>query len=181
MMRKTLSIPAMFFCLLILASGCKKSYILNDNQMVLFQYEYINYAWGYQHSGFYIDNDGNVLKYEKPEGWNFSDSENVLSSARLFENLNKCTVSEKIISSSELTKYSRHIENIASSKVTAPKNVGADMGSIRYYCYRYDKVTDTYKCYLIKMEGDYTCENLNYYSKKVVSWMEEIRRDITIK
>lgn len=149
--------------------------------MILFQYEYINYAWGYQHSGYYIDGEGNVLKYEKPEGWNFADSDNKLSSDRLFENLNKCTISEKTIPSSELSKYSRHIENIASSKVTAPKNVGADFGSIRYYCYRYDETTDTYRGYLIRMEGDYTCENLNFYSKKVASWMEDIRKEIKHK
>ncbi len=177
-MRKSLYITILFIGILLLASGCKKSYILNDEQMILFQYEYINYAWGYQHSGFYIDSEGNVLKYEKPEGWNFADQDNVLSSTSLFKNLDKCTVSEKTISSTELYRYSRHIENIASSKVTAPKNAGADQGSVRYYCYRYDEETDSYKGYLIKMEGDYTCENLNFYSKKVASWMKEISKQI---
>ena len=149
--------------------------------MILFQYEYINHAWGYQHSGFYIDSDGNILKYEKPEGWNFGDTQSVLSSSNLFENLGKCTISQKIIASSELSKYSRHIEGIASGKVTAPRNAGADFGSIRYICYRYDKETDTYRGYLIKMEGDNTCENLNFYSKKIALWMKEISNEIKIK
>jgi hypothetical protein len=149
--------------------------------MILFQYEYINYAWGYQHSGFYIDSYGNVLTFEKPDEWNFGDSDNVLSSVNLFENLNKCSVSQKVIPSPELSKYARHIENIASSKLSAPRNAGADMGSVRYVCYKYNEETDSYRGYLIKMEGDYTCENLNYYSKKVASWLEEISKEVNSK
>jgi len=159
-------------------TGCKKSYIMRDGQTVLFQYEYINHAWGYQHSGFFIDSDGNVLTYDKPEGWNFADSENTISSTQLNNNLDKCTINDNTISSGELSKYSRHIENIASSKVSSPKSVGADFGAIRYYCYKYDEMTGSYKGFLIRMEGDYTCENLNYYSKKVASWMAEIASEI---
>jgi len=176
MIRKFFHIIVTVFLILIVP-GCKKSYILNDNQIVLFQYEYLNYAWGYQHSGFYIDCDGNILEYDKPEGWNFADSDNTIESSLLLENLTKCSLSEKSVSSSELSKYSRHIENIASSKVTSPRNIGADIGSMKYYCYLYDDATDTYHGFLIKMAGDYTCENLNFYSKRVASWLDEIRKE----
>jgi len=36
-------------------TSCKKSYIVSDKQQILFQVDYINYAWGYQHNGFIID------------------------------------------------------------------------------------------------------------------------------
>jgi hypothetical protein len=29
------------------------------------------------------------------------------------------------------------------------------------------------------MEGDFTCENLNFYSKKVAAWMREINNSLT--
>ena len=32
----------------------------------------------------------------------------------------------------------------------------------------------TYKGYLIKMEGDFTCENLNFFTKKVITWLKNI-------
>ena len=49
-----------FFVLSIM--GCEKlndSYP-NENQLVLFQVEYINYAWGYSHHGILIDSSGKM-------------------------------------------------------------------------------------------------------------------------
>jgi len=37
------------------------------NQRIYFQYDYINFAWGYQHSGWLIDSSGNVHCYNKPD------------------------------------------------------------------------------------------------------------------
>jgi hypothetical protein len=90
------------------------------------------------------------------------------------DNLNKCVPNSKKIPVEELQKYAQYIKNIASSKVTAIKNVGADAGSIEYICYQYSENTGVYIGSLIKMEGDFTCENLNFYSKKVVAWMRGI-------
>ncbi len=121
------------------------------------------------------------LLYDNPEEWNFPDNGSVISQDKLFENLSKCTISERIIPREELQKFSKHIQNIASSKVSAPKNAGADMGSITYICYQFDEGSRTYKGFLIKMEGDITCENLNFFSKKVASWMKEINDNISIE
>ena len=79
----------------------------------------------------------------------------------------------------EILKYSAYINNIASSKVTALKNVGADAGSYEYICYQYSENNAIYKGSLIKMEGDFTCENLNFFSKKVVSWMQDISNSLS--
>ena len=156
-------------------SGCKKNYFVSDKQVILFQYEYINYAWGYTHSGYFIDNEGNVLIYNNPEEWNFPENNFIISEERLFKNLEKCSISEKTITREELARFSKLIENIASSKVSAMKrNQGADVGSRTFTCYEFDEGSLTYKRYLIKMEGDNTCENLNFFSKKIVSWMRDI-------
>jgi hypothetical protein len=179
MKRQVVKILLIFLVMSVL-SGCKKDYSISDKQVILFQYEYLNYSWDYQHSGYFIDNEGNVLLYDNPEEWNFPDSAFMISQVKLFENLNKCTVSEKRIPHEELAKYSKLIENIASSKVSALKNAGADFGSITYDCYKFDENSLIYKRYLIKMEGDNTCENLNFFSKKVVSWMRDISTYMSI-
>jgi|WetSurMetagenome_2_1015567.scaffolds.fasta_scaffold54956_3 hypothetical protein len=168
-----------FFILLTLTlTTCKKSYIINDRQFILFQFEYINSAWGYQHYGFFIDNEGNVLTYRNPDSWNFRDKNLSLTGAQVSENLSKCTKSKIKISQDELQKYSGYIKNISASKVTALKNVGADAGSSEYLCYQFSDDTDIYTSHLIKMEGDFTRENLNFYSKKVVAWMKEINNSL---
>jgi hypothetical protein len=180
-MRLTVIKISLIFLFASILAGCKKNYIVSDKQVILFQMEYINYAWDYQHRGYFIDNEGNILTYDNPQEWNFPDNGSVISQDKLFENLSKCTISERIIPREELEKFSKHIRNIASSKVSAPKNVGADMGSITYNCYQFDEGSLTYKSFLIKMEGDNTCENLNFFSKKVASWMKEINGNIFMK
>lgn len=162
-------------------TGCKKNIVINENQAVLFQVEYINYAWGYQHNGFIIDKKGNILTYNNPENWNFTDKELILSESQMNENIGKCLNSGKKVSDEELTKYSGYIKNIASSKITALKNVAADEGSKQYICYQYSDKSRTYKGCLIKMEGDFTCENLNFFSKKATTWLKNISTNLNKK
>jgi hypothetical protein len=165
-----------FFVLFI--TGCKKNFVISDKQAVLFQLEYVNYAWGYQHNGYIIDSDGNVLTFNNPENWNFPGNDLTLSEIQIAENVGKCIQTGRKIPPEELHKYTNYINNIASSKVTALKNVAADAGSTEYICYQYSQSTGTYKGNLIKMEGDFTCENLNFYSKKVAAWMRDINNSI---
>ena len=165
--------------LVLFITGCKKNYVISDKQAILFQLEYINYAWGYQHNGFIIDNEGNVLTYSNPEDWNFPDNDFSLSESQVADNIGNCIQSGKKIPKEELQKYTNYIKNIASSKVTAIKNVAADAGSLEFICYQFSESTGMYKGYLIKMEGDFTCENLNFYSKKVAAWMKDINNNLT--
>jgi hypothetical protein len=160
-------------------AGCKKNYVISDKQRILFQFEYINYAWGYHHNGFIIDNDGNILTYNNPEEWNFADKDMSLTESQVSENIRKCISTGDKISADDLKKYTGYIKNIASTKLSALKNAGADAGSLEYICYQYSESTGMYKGYLIKMEGDFTCENLNFYSKKVATWMKDINNNIS--
>jgi hypothetical protein len=160
--------------LTLIISGCKKNISINEKQSILFQVDYVNYAWGYQHNGIIIDNEGNVLSYKNPQSWNFTDNELNITEAQVRENMAICLNSVKKISSDELNKYAGYIKNISSSKVTAPKNVAADAGSLVYTCYQYSEKSGTYKGSIIKTEGDFTSENLNFYSKKVTAWLKSI-------
>lgn len=159
-------------------TACKKNSAISNRQAILFEFEYVNYAWNYQHYGFIIDSEGDVLVYNNPESWNFPDRELRINENQVAENLAMCTHSGIRIPKSELQKYSNHIKNIASSKVTALKNAADDSGSAEYICYQYSESSGIYKGTIIKMEGDFTCENLNFYSKKVSDWMKNIYSNI---
>lgn len=172
----------LFLLLLILySSGCKKNSLISEKQTIIFQYDYINYAWGYQHNGFIIDNEGKILTYNSPENWNFRDKDMILTEQQVSENISKCQLSGKKIPPEELQKFTAYIKNISSSEVTASKNVAADAGTAEYLCYQYSGTTNTYKGYLIRTEGDFTRENLNFYSKKLVIWMKDINFSLTKK
>ncbi|MBA4321197.1 MAG: hypothetical protein C0408_00120 [Odoribacter sp.] len=174
------SVKLLSFLLLAFSlNGCQKDYIVSDKQDILFMQEYINYAWGYQHSGFIIESNGNVLSFNNPDKWNFPDKDNKLTKEKIQENILSCTLTGKVIPGAELQKYVNHIDNISSSKISSMKNVGADMGSLVYYCYQFSENSSTYKATRIKMEGDFECENLNFFSKKVVVWMKSISTSIS--
>lgn len=162
-------------------TGCNKDQIISDKQQILFQYDYNNAAWGIQHNGFLIDNKGNLLVYNNPENWNQHDNFYVLTDNQFTENIQQCKLSMEKIPIEELHKYTNHIRNIALSKVSARRNVANDKGTSEFICYQYSESTKTYEGHLIKMDGDFTCENLNFYSKKVAAWMRDIENKIISK
>ncbi len=155
--------------------GCKKSYIVSEEQKIFFQYEYINFTDEIQHHGIIIDNEGNVLAYDKPEKWNFPGNDNILTGAEVEENLSFCLTTGRQIPLNELQKYVNFIDNISASKISAPRLKSSSMGSHFYYCFQYSEINDTYKAVIIKQEGDIECENLNFYSKKIVEWIKGIQ------
>jgi hypothetical protein len=165
-----------FFTLIITLpiSGCKKNTSINQKQAILFQVDYVNYAWGYQHNGFFIDNEGNILTYKNPQNWNYPDKDFVLRADQVTANVESCKKTGEKIPDEEFKKYAGYIKNISLSKVTAKKNVAADAGSLQYICYMFTESSGTYKGFIIKMEGDFTCENLNFYTKKVSTWLKNI-------
>ena len=146
--------------------------------MVLFQYSYTNWAWKPSNEGILIKGDGTVLIYNNPEKWNFPNSEKSLTSSQVEENLSYCTPTNISIPSAELHKYARYIDNLTSSKISAPINRGADMGSSSYFCFHFSKDSASYRTVTIKITGDWECENLNYFSKKTVDWIDNIRSNL---
>ena len=171
----------LFIFMILLTTGCKKNYATSEKQAIIFQLDYINYSRGYQHKGFFIDYEGNVLTYNNPEVWNFPDKDFNISKSQVAENIGNCIRSGLRIPDEELHKYTNYIKNIASTKVTAIKNVAADAGSLQFICYQLTESTGMYKGHIIKMEGDFTCENLNFFSKKTASWMREINNTLNQK
>jgi hypothetical protein len=169
-MKKNILLSVLFLTALILAEGCRKERVISNKQLVLFQYDYLRKSDSLQHSGFFIDNNGNILEYDNPREWNHG---NHLSEEQLIKNIQSCKQTGKKIPEEELHKYRNLIVNLASSKITAKRKVSSGEGTARFICLQYSESRNAYISHIIKMEGDTTCENLNFYSKKVASWMRE--------
>ncbi len=162
-------------------TGCNKKPAINNKQTLYFQFEYVNSARDHQHTGFLIENDGRVMTYRNPQGWNFPDKYYSLTESQVRDNMGNCLFSGITISQTELNKYVSYIKNISLSKVTAIKKVAADAGTTDYLCYMFIPDSNIYKGYIIKKEGNITCENLNFYSKKVSGWLKSINDSLTVK
>jgi len=126
-----------------------------------------------------VDVNGNILTYNLPEKWNFPQNDQTLTRKEVLENVASSRITGRKIPAEELQKYINYIDNIAASKVTLPKKASTDVGTFFFYCYQYSENSSTYKRTIIKTKGDIRCENLNFYSKKVVAWLNEIRKSIS--
>jgi hypothetical protein len=178
-MRPLIVLSILVFCIATFES-CRKVNVLSSEQKMLFQYSYVNYAWGSNNQGFIIDSEGNLLLYNQPEKWNFPDNNSSFTQAQVTENLSYCTATGRKVTGAELLKYTGYIKYLAASKITAKKNVAADMGTFNYYCFSYSEESSSYRQVTIKTAGDYECENLNFYTNKVVAWMNQMMQDLPV-
>jgi hypothetical protein len=162
-----------FVVLFALITGCeKRDYPLPDiNQLILFQSEYINFAWVYVHSGILIDSSGNVRGYKLPKIWHFPDTAGYISLSDMNENIGQLDTSSFKIKKDTLLKYFNKLKNVAMSQMTKPVQVMADAGVHRYSGFLYDSKTKKYNEVLIRQSGDVYIENKSQDAKEIYNWM----------
>ena len=169
------------------ASSCNKDEMLVPpaSQKILFECYYINWAWGYSHSGFFIDHEGKVMVYSQsgithPDNvdWNFTDNQGNISEQALMENVQITTASNTVIDQETLKKYADKIYLVKENNYTEYQKA-YDMGAFVYACYRYNEKTRTYKHVTLLQNGDLVRENNNIYAKQISDWLQSIK--ITIE
>jgi len=177
---KTLIKYTFFIFSILLFISCKKIHVVSEGQKIFFQYEYVNYSSDFRHYGFIIDHEGNILTFNKPEKWNFPGPDKILSQAEIEENISSCIPTGKKIPETELKKFVNYIQNIAASKVSAPRtrHRASKAGTLSYYCFLYSESKAEYKVITVKTEGEVECENLNFFSRRVIEWMRDINRSL---
>jgi len=152
-----------------------------DSQRILFECYYINYAWGYVHQGFFIDNEEKIKTYSQQAlgvnpndvDWNFPDNDGNISEQALMENIQKTTVRDTLIDKNTLREYSDKIYLIDENDITEYQSA-YDAGSIVYACYQYNGDTHTYKQMELLVNGDWTRINNNKYAKQISEWLKTI-------
>jgi hypothetical protein len=161
--------------------GCEK--LLNQqqeswpipNQLVLFQVEYNNFAWGYQHNGYLIDSSGLVRSFSLPKNWHLPDSLGFISETSMNENISQLDTGSFYVDKNELLENYSKIKKISEGVLSKPKSTGADLGETDYSGYVYDATNNRYKRVLIKRSGDWTTENSSPEAEEVYKWLIMIR------
>ncbi|MBK9981885.1 MAG: hypothetical protein IPP15_05585 [Saprospiraceae bacterium] len=148
---------------------CNESNSLKDP--VYFQYEARNYAWGFYHVGWYIDNKGNFDYYSLPEDLVEPDSSGYISKANLLANLTKADSIVYNISIHALQNQVELIDAVDEKKFSEIEHVGADIGIVNLYCYQWDKNRNLYKRFLLATGGDFIQYNLDPEARELTAWM----------
>ena len=143
-------------------------------QPVLFQYEYYNYAWGFRHRGFLIDEYGNVNGFEQPSKWMVPDSSGMMSKADLEYNLAQCdTVSGKV-DEEVLDDYFRKIEDIRYGKIVDTGLYMADAGTGVLSAWYWNEKAGKYESVFLISNGDVNKINTHASVKEIVEWLKKV-------
>jgi hypothetical protein len=160
---------------LILAS-CNEKQLNETPPGCYFQYEYVNYAWGYQHSGFTVTPVGEVYKFDASTPWVFADNER-LSLSDLKKNIEASVKVDTIINAVEIDRYQQLAVFAMSGKISDPISRGADLGE--FICKIV--VPDTsdphngYREVILTENGDFDRHNLSPEAAVIAEWLSRYR------
>lgn len=172
---------SIFLCSCLLAAlvtGCSNDEIkVSDEQEILFEVNYVNYAWGYQNRGYLIDKMGRIRRYENPKDWKFA-SPGPLTAAEMDENLSKTTFATYTIPLAELEQYVNVLKKVSDGDFTDPVNKMADAGATSYYVYHFDPGTKTYRTVLLQSVGDTDVFNRDPDAKRIADWLVTVSQKL---
>jgi hypothetical protein len=141
----------------------------------IYQFEYLNNAWGRVHYGYFIDPDGNRYKYKDPKSWFFNTKEDdvkppydfksfenrkrtsdTFEPEELFTNLRSSVKQTGLFSlfKSKLELSDDTLQDLMTSEVKDFGPQGCDMGMKSNILWIYDAATMLYKRILLRAVGD---------------------------
>jgi hypothetical protein len=160
---------ALLFTLVLLA-GCEE---IPDNQpKVIFEYQYVNYAWGYQNSGFMIDTSGNIRSFSFPGDWNYPDNEGYISAADMDENLAQCSEPYCKTGKYDMSYFAGKLENATRGKITDSEHQMCDAGAHGYAGYIYEPEKERYRYVFIRQTGDWYRANTSGDAAEIFGWLQ---------
>jgi hypothetical protein len=153
--------------------SCKKDDPLSDKgQPVYFQYSYVNYAWGYQHSGWLIDNKGNVNYYNLPNNWRYEDSDGI-SYDDLIYNLSQADSVIAKIDLQVLNEKIKLIHEAIGGTVSPRVNTAYDAGGSTLSAFYYDNITKKYRSVILAESGDFSSYNKSAAAIQLTNWLKQ--------
>jgi hypothetical protein len=141
---------------------------------VLFQYEYYNYAWGFRHSGFLIDRDGQIRGFSQPERWITPDSSGFMAKEDLRYNLAKCDTISGTVNLDELDQYFSKIKDIRTGKIVDNGLVMADAGTGVFSAWYWNKKVGKFENVFLISNGDISKVNIHPEASELVAWLRWI-------
>ncbi|PSK83156.1 hypothetical protein [Prolixibacter denitrificans] len=174
---------ALLIFIVLLLTGC--DHVPSDNpryalrQKVLFQFEYVNYAWGFQHRGWLINSSGELHCYNLPDNWNFPDSTGTISATDMEQNLQNTDSICYQINPEVLKAKFLLLPLAAKGPLSDPVSEMADAGSAVYAGYILDQSTNRYERILLQQLGDIRIENRSQQAHELYEWLQSVNQEIS--
>lgn len=163
--------------LLLLFSACDYVEVApqEETSTLIFQSEYTNYAWGYNHNGWMMGNSGELKRFQKKAAWVFPDAQGYVSEADMLKNLAACDSVIAKISTGDFSKFASMALTCADGPLSKAENKMADAGAHVYCFYLYEANQKRYRRVLLDMAGDWSQQNLAPNARVIVDFMKNIK------
>ena len=141
---------------------------------VVFEYEYINHAWGYRHHGFYIENDGHIRGYNMPKEWKETDSTGTISASDVKFNISQCDSLYGKVDKEDLLYHFGLLEDAGNGKIRELPITMADAGVGTLYGYYLDPHNNMMQRVFLACNGDVNKENITSAARMITTWLIEV-------
>ena len=168
--------PILSALVLLLTSSCKDA-STNPGSLTVprmfFESEYVNYAWGYSHSGRFIDTSGLVISYDiarSGDHWEPNRSGYYTESEIWAKIHHRDTVRGLVPADTlELLKSLGLASMVGTySDTTCP---GADMGALIYSCYVFQADSLKFQRIILRVDGDCRYHNTSENAIELAAWL----------
>ncbi len=161
----------------ILAVSCRDTSTNPDpgriGVRVFLEREYINYAWGYDHSGWIVDTAGNMISYNiakagvtwTPNPGGYYTAEELSAKAHHCDTLRGTVPTDTL---QWLRTLAESSVGGAYSDTTHPM---VDAGTVTLFCYVYDPDSSKYRQVVLLEYGDYQFSNTAAPAIQLSDWM----------
>jgi hypothetical protein len=168
-----------FLLLIILfQNSCNNSSTPDSNMNpgnIIFEVNYVNFAWGYHCDGFYIDSLGNCYTFERPRDSVFkTQSEDTISIKDL---QNKWKFSDSLykqIPKNTINQYTSLTADAIKGKLPNGIMKCADAGTTYYAVYVFNKDLNKFIRFILYQGGDIYRENPTKEANEIVTWLKSI-------
>ncbi len=141
---------------------------------ILFQMDYVNYAWGYVHNGWFIDEKGHLYSYDDSSLDSWAEIENGhIHKDSLHMNFSQSTKIGAQNLNTVLQYYKKALE-MKGDSLSAPETIMADAGTQMFYAYEYEYSCNCYNAITIKRYGDITQTNTHANAEQIYNWMKNL-------
>jgi len=168
---------SVFLVALLAFMGCSKPDCgcddLSDHP-VLFQYDYINHAWGYNHHGFLIEGNGDVHGFLRPSNWVFPDSAGRISKIDLLFNLEQCDTLYTTLDKKELKGFYDQISQLRNGKIEDTGVTMNDAGIGTLSAWYWNETAKQYENVFLVSKGDSNKINTAALVPEIVDWLVKI-------
>jgi hypothetical protein len=142
---------------------------------VLFEVEYVNFAWGRSWHGFVVESDGKVYSYDLADTgqWPPAEEDHFPASELEAKYAHQRRLVTAVTPTEAASRYAR-VGEAAAGSLTPPQGVCADAGTLRYSALLYDASTGTYRRLLLHQAGDVARTNTSPAARELYRWLADV-------